>query len=220
MKKQREKKSTRARIIEAAGELFAEKSFKETTIRDIVERADVNLAAVNYHFGGKKKLHDEVIRFIIEDISGRFPIDKYLNGTKNGKSRLYEFVLALMRRRHDPERPPWYGILFSIENVHHDTDIHSFFKKEVTKNKRILDSIVGDLLGPDATSEQVKLCVQSIIGQIIFQGHIRGGHGPPFLQEEPLKPEMIEVVAEHITEFSLAGIDRIRKLNKRRDMRK
>jgi len=47
---------TVTRILDAAEELFAEKGFSETSLRTITAKADVNLAAVNYHFGSKKAL--------------------------------------------------------------------------------------------------------------------------------------------------------------------
>ncbi|MCV6590036.1 MAG: TetR family transcriptional regulator [Marinobacterium sp.] len=47
---------TAANIVRAAETLFAEQGFTETTVRQITARADVNLAAVNYHFGSKKGL--------------------------------------------------------------------------------------------------------------------------------------------------------------------
>lgn len=51
---------TSGRIIQAAEKLFAEQGFKETTMRQITTLADVNLAAVNYHFGSKKGLIQSV----------------------------------------------------------------------------------------------------------------------------------------------------------------
>lgn len=51
---------TSSRIIRAAEQLFAEQGFKETTMRQITTLADVNLAAVNYHFGSKKGLIQSV----------------------------------------------------------------------------------------------------------------------------------------------------------------
>src|SRR5271167_1578293 len=51
---------TRARLLEAAGHVFAEKGFERTTAKEIAERADTNAAAVNYHFGGIDALYTEV----------------------------------------------------------------------------------------------------------------------------------------------------------------
>ena len=53
------------RILDAAEQLFAEKGFAETSLRLITSRAEVNLAAVNYHFGSKKALIQAVFsRFL------------------------------------------------------------------------------------------------------------------------------------------------------------
>jgi AcrR family transcriptional regulator len=45
-------------IIEAAIELFAEKGFEGTSIRDLATKADVNVAMINYYFGSKEKLFE------------------------------------------------------------------------------------------------------------------------------------------------------------------
>src|ERR1700737_1136350 len=47
---------TRASILDAAERLYADRGFADVTLRDIVAAADVNLAAVNYHFGSKDEL--------------------------------------------------------------------------------------------------------------------------------------------------------------------
>jgi AcrR family transcriptional regulator len=52
--------STRTAILRAAERLYAERGFADVTLRDIVAEADVNLAAVNYHFGSKDELIAEL----------------------------------------------------------------------------------------------------------------------------------------------------------------
>lgn len=53
------------RILDAAEELFAERGFSETSLRMITSKANVNLAAVNYHFGSKNALIQAVFaRFL------------------------------------------------------------------------------------------------------------------------------------------------------------
>ena len=51
---------TRSAILAAAERLYADRGFSEVTLRDIVAEANVNLAAVNYHFGSKDELIAEL----------------------------------------------------------------------------------------------------------------------------------------------------------------
>ncbi len=55
------KKDTKERILDAAELLFAREGYHPTSLRAITKEADVNLAAVNYHFGSKEALIKEVI---------------------------------------------------------------------------------------------------------------------------------------------------------------
>ncbi len=48
-------------MIEAAGQLFAEKGFNGVTVRDIAREADTHLSALNYHFKSKQILYREVV---------------------------------------------------------------------------------------------------------------------------------------------------------------
>jgi len=62
---------TRLRILEAAEELFSELGFRSVSLRRITVAAGVNLAAVNYHFGSKEALVDEVLTRVIQPINQR-----------------------------------------------------------------------------------------------------------------------------------------------------
>ena len=54
--------STKERILAAAEELFAQHGFAGTSLRQVTSQAAVNIAAVNYHFGSKENLINEVFR--------------------------------------------------------------------------------------------------------------------------------------------------------------
>lgn len=60
------KGETKAKILDAAEQLFAEHGFKETSLRTITSKAGVNLASVNYHFGDKKSLVRAVLSRYLE----------------------------------------------------------------------------------------------------------------------------------------------------------
>ncbi|MBL7050268.1 MAG: TetR family transcriptional regulator [Nitrospira sp.] len=60
---------TRLSILDASEYLFANEGYRGTTLRAITKRAGVNLAAVNYHFGSKETLLEEVIKRRIEPLN-------------------------------------------------------------------------------------------------------------------------------------------------------
>ena len=61
--------STKDRILGAAEELFALHGFAGTSLRQVTSVADVNIAAVNYHFGSKENLVNEVFRRRMDEMS-------------------------------------------------------------------------------------------------------------------------------------------------------
>ena len=65
------KKSTRDKVLDAAEILFAEKGFDGTSVRAITEKAGVNLAALNYHFGSKSGLIEALFKRRIDPINKR-----------------------------------------------------------------------------------------------------------------------------------------------------
>src|ERR1041385_1313233 len=52
---------TKERILDTAEKLFSEQGYDATSLRQIINEAGVNLAAIHYHFGSKEELLDELI---------------------------------------------------------------------------------------------------------------------------------------------------------------
>ncbi len=65
----RRQKDTRERILDAAEKLFMQHGFEGSSMRMVTSEADVNLAAVNYHFGSKEELMQAVLRRRLEVIN-------------------------------------------------------------------------------------------------------------------------------------------------------
>ncbi len=60
---------TRTRILDAAERLFGEHGVKATSLRSITSEAEVNLAAINYHFGSKEGLVHEVLNRLVGPVN-------------------------------------------------------------------------------------------------------------------------------------------------------
>ncbi|MGJ8656934.1 MAG: TetR/AcrR family transcriptional regulator [Akkermansiaceae bacterium] len=52
---------TREKILKSAWRLFAKDGFEAVSVRDVTQDADVNLASINYHFGSKSGLIQEIV---------------------------------------------------------------------------------------------------------------------------------------------------------------
>jgi len=61
--------NTREQILKAALDLFSEKGFEAVSVRDVTTAADVNLASVSYHFGGKEGLIQETVKLCMNPIN-------------------------------------------------------------------------------------------------------------------------------------------------------
>ncbi|ODS70111.1 MAG: hypothetical protein ABS43_24005 [Bordetella sp. SCN 67-23] len=61
--------STRSRIVLAALRIFATRGFEAASLREITSAAQVNIAAIHYHFGSKDALVQEVLRVVSEPIN-------------------------------------------------------------------------------------------------------------------------------------------------------
>ncbi len=61
--------STRERLLLKAAELFALRGFESVSLRDLTRAAGVNLAAVNYHFGSKEALVEEVVARLMKPVN-------------------------------------------------------------------------------------------------------------------------------------------------------
>lgn len=71
----------RLRILEAARELFPKRGFAGTTLRAIASKAEVDVALISHHFGGKQGLYDEATALMInpQEVSDQLsavPLDK------------------------------------------------------------------------------------------------------------------------------------------------
>ena len=86
----------------------------------------------------------------------------------------------------------------------------SMMEGEAERIRALLETIVRDLSGTEAETEQVQLCMKSIMGQIRLQLPTASLRLSPFSYGKSVTAEGIEKIADHITDFSLGGIDRMR----------
>src|SRR5947207_15940138 len=88
---------TRCRLLEAAGQVFAEKGYVAASVGEITERAEANRAAINYHFRSKDQLYVEAVRYAAESCTRRAPMPIWAEGVP-AEVRLKDFIRAFLSR--------------------------------------------------------------------------------------------------------------------------
>jgi len=107
---------TRQSILRAAINLFAEKGFEGASVRDIVARAKVNQAAINYHFEGKEGLYAEVLKAALDALT-RQAADAAALTDLPREAALRQFVYEQLRPLLHRDEAARYMRIFAWENV-------------------------------------------------------------------------------------------------------
>ena len=197
---------TRQRLLDAAGEVFAEQGFRAATVREICRRAEANVAAVNYHFGDKEKLYAAVLEYAHRCAMQNVPLTPLIDATP--EQRLRGFVHAMIRGFLGEGRPTWHAKLMTREIAEPTGMLEVIVESNVRPRFMLVKSIVQDLLGGRGTDDELRRCAWSIVGQCFFY---RFGYPvlkklhPPLTYDDP----EIAAIADHIATFSLGGIKQL-----------
>jgi AcrR family transcriptional regulator len=196
---------TRRQILDAAGEVFAEVGFGRATVREICQRAGVNIAAVNYHFGDKETLYTEVLRH-----SQRMAFEKYppllgLAADARPEEKLRAFVRSFLLRLFDNGPITRFGRMMSREMVEPTEALDALVKERIRPMADQLRGIMAEILGRSPKDETVRLCLFSVVSQCVFFHHCRTVISRLF-PEQRLDAAVVEHLADHITGFSLAAL--------------
>jgi TetR/AcrR family transcriptional regulator, regulator of cefoperazone and chloramphenicol sensitivity len=198
---------TRWRLLQAAGEVFAEVGFRRATVRDICARAGANVAAINYHFGDKEGLYAEVVKSGIALGLQKYPVDMDVPDGATAEQRLRGFVRSFLYRTLGRGDHACSGRIMLWEMVEPTPVLDAVYRDRIRHLYGGLERIVRELLGPAATPALVRMGCASILGQCSF--YRLGESLLSKIQQGPtsnLAPEQVEALAEHVTRFSAAGL--------------
>jgi AcrR family transcriptional regulator len=204
---------TRARLLRAAGELFAEKGFRGATLRDIAERAGANLAAANYHFGSKQDLYLEVVREHFERMERRLAASGATPDSEALERLSREGLVALLRARIAAvlesllEEGGIHGTLMQRELCDPSDALPLIVERYIEPQRRLMETMVAHI-APSLPPAQVEWCARSIFGQTFFYLTHRSALLLLF-KRAAYAPGFTREIAAHVTEFSLGALDRL-----------
>ena len=154
------------RLLEAAAHEFARHGFAATRIRDVVEAAEANLAAVNYHFGGKGGLYRAALAMLAERARDEMPLESPALRKRPPEERFRAFARLMLTRLAGASASP-AGRILAHELLDptpaFGTAIHELWRPQWS----LLSGIVAALLGPCATDEDVRFTSLAVAGQWI-----------------------------------------------------
>lgn len=196
--------STRQRLLDAAGELFAEKGFEGAAVREICDKAGVNAASVNYYFGDKQRLYFEAVSQAQCVRVEMVPMPEWPAGTP-ATERLRDFVHTFLRRMMWEERPAWHLELM-LRELAHPTDACAHVVEDyIRPSCEVLKGILTELLPPDAPYADTFMVGFSIVGQCLFY-HVHRPIAAQLMGVEEFNSLTLEQLAEHISNFTLAAL--------------
>lgn len=201
---------TRQRLLEVARQVFAERGVKEATVREICGRAGANVAAVNYHFGGKERLFMAVLADHLKAAQRRYPEDMGLPPGAPARDRLMAYIRSLLHKFLGDGDPLYerLGALLTSEFLSPSEHFDDLMDRFIAPQHEVLLSIVRALL-PGATERTVHLCAAGVVGYCLLFDQMRQviRRMQPDLALENLG---VEPLAAFIAEFCLAGMERMR----------
>lgn len=196
--------STRKRILDAALQLFGEKGFHHATHAEVCERADANIAAINYHFRTKDQLYRDVCEYAIASMAERYPPGGTIPPDATPETRLHAHIEAVILRSRVPAPLHYYHNLRMMEMFNPTGLVDDIWDAWLGCHRDISRAIIEDLLGPQAAPDDVSRCQMSLLGSCYIansfytSGNKRNAEGT-YLDDAG-------AVIAHIYQFTLAGI--------------
>lgn len=210
------KLSTKEKILEAAGHIFAHKGYKNSTIRNIATEAQVNVAAINYHFGDKEGLYRKVLEDVFSSGFSRFPADMKIGANADStdpQQLLRSFIHAFFYRMHSGEG--WGGMsgqgrLIARELLNPGPVFDTIVKNYINPHKTLLYNIIVDIMGCDPGPKVIMSCVISIIGQCVYYALGAAVIAKISVDNSPSEDNLAQL-ADNVWLFSLGGIGKFKE---------
>jgi len=205
---------TKAKLIDAAGRVFSQRGFRSATVREICSRAGTPLGAVNYHFRNKQGLYTAVLDHSMQTAIRKYPPDFGLEDGASPGEKLRAFIRSFLLRILDEGVPAWHMKLITQEITDPTGALGNLVESSIRPGYNYLAGILREMLQEGhavegEVSDRAFLCAMSIVGQCLY--HFTGRRVISALHPKSFDPADIERITDHITRFSIGGIQLLSK---------
>ncbi|TMJ38145.1 MAG: DUF1956 domain-containing protein, partial [Alphaproteobacteria bacterium] len=154
---------TREKIIKAASRAFARDGYEGASIRAIVAAAEVNQAAINYHFGSKEGLYRAVLQTALRALMSD---DDAPQADKPSREvALRRFVRGQLRPMTARDELSDYARIFNWETLRPSPVFRKFMAREVTPFLARVTELVRRFLPAKATDKEAGVGALWLFGQ-------------------------------------------------------
>ena len=199
---------SRQALLQAATDEFLAMGFQAARVQSITRSAGLGLSAINYHFGGKEGLYRAVLSHHAELAIARLPLSA--PDEHEPKAQLRWLVNALLHRLSDPANPSRIGPLLLREMMNPTAVLDLLLERFALPQFRIATGVLRHLLGEQVPESVVAQCLYSLFGQCVIYMT-----GRPMIErftpDISLDEPSLQQIADHISEFSWAGMQALRQ---------
>jgi len=214
LRKSDAQRETQERLLAAAAALFAERGFFGTTVREIAERARVNIAAGHYHFGSKQELYLEVTRQQFEQIAAQLAARHASPSPAEIDAASHAELVGMLRVRietmleHLVGPPPSiHGQLMQREMCDPSGALPVIVEQFIRPHKEQMQRLVARL-APGLSKPELERCCFSIVGQVFFY-RMMFPIVPLLMGVSELPRDFVRTTADHIAAFSLGALNQL-----------
>ena len=194
---------TRERLLRAAERLFADRGFKDVTVRDICRAARANVAAVNYHFGDKFGLYREVLQSAIDRMRATNDAAREAGAGQTAEEQLRRYITIFLGRLLASGNDTVHRLV--TRELNDPTPaLDDLIEQGIQPRIDFLSSLVADIMSCEPSDRRVLRCVASIQTQSL--AYIPNAIGDRLWLTSKPTAAHVQEVARHIADFSIAGI--------------
>jgi TetR/AcrR family transcriptional regulator, regulator of cefoperazone and chloramphenicol sensitivity len=158
---------TRQRLIAAAADEFARHGFANARVRHIVEQAHANLAAVNYHFGGKDGLYRATLAALASESRAKKAAAEL---AATSFDRLHRHVQRMLERFLLQQQGAALGRILAHEALNPTPHLEELIAETLKPEVEALSRHLAALSGLPVDSQAVTLAALGVLGQcVLFQ---------------------------------------------------
>lgn len=159
---------TKQQLLEVAGRVFAERGYVRATSKEICELAQANIAAVNYHFGGKDGLYAAVLEEAHARLVSIDVVTEITQSSASGADKLRRLLRKIVEEVARRDDGAWELRVLSRELMAPTQLKDAMMRNQVMPKAKMITGMIGEILGVPPSHPAVGRSLVNIMGPCMF----------------------------------------------------